>query len=343
MGLCHTSVTILEMPPKGSRTAMPRAGASARGQEKVALQSEVMPEVKRSKRSNEDAVFPMNKRNAQRDVTRAVKQIVQDAVFPTSKPSSEAHGGSREHAGRPRELSRGQRDYENMVAVATKQRLLWDTQNAAAGDAALGACAPVKLAADGILQCVHPKHHTCDNCPNPGAGCEAITALYAAATGVALVMEQPPGRVSELIRKCVHVSDEKKAQLITDWEAADMAHGLPIPGCASCGNRDPTLEYSKRNVSELPTYFRLNVQRCSELELLGADGSNGVDLYSSDGSASRVDHFSGCQFISGPKHRGEVSPPPRACRQKRRRVDGVALSPLCRQKYAAQNVDCKQH
>ena len=35
----------------------------------------------------EDAVFPMNKRNAQRDVTRAAKQIVQDAVFPTSKPS----------------------------------------------------------------------------------------------------------------------------------------------------------------------------------------------------------------------------------------------------------------
>ena len=105
--------------------------AEARGQEKVALQSEVMPEVKRSKRSNEDAVFPMNKRNAQRDVTRAAKQIVQeDAVFPTSnaermkesyEPSSEAHGGSREHAGRPRELSRGQRDYENMVAVATKQ------------------------------------------------------------------------------------------------------------------------------------------------------------------------------------------------------------------------------
>ena len=109
----------------------PRAGASARAQKKVALQSEVMPEVKRSKRSNEDAVFPMNKRNAQRDVTRAAKQIVQeDAVFPTSnaermkesyEPSSEAHGGSREHAGRPRELSRGQRDYENMVAVATKQ------------------------------------------------------------------------------------------------------------------------------------------------------------------------------------------------------------------------------
>ena len=82
---------------------------------------------------------------------------------------------------------------------------------------------------------------------------------------------------------------EKKAQLITDWEAADMAHGLPIPGCASCGILDLTLEYSRRNVSELPTYFRLNVQRCSELELLGADGSNGVVLYSSDGSASRVD------------------------------------------------------
>ena len=88
-----------------------------------------------------------------------------------------------------------------MVAVATKQRLLWDTQNAAAGDAALGACAPVKLSADGTLRYVHPKHHTCDNCPNPGAECETITTRYAAATGVALVMEQPPGRVSELIIK----------------------------------------------------------------------------------------------------------------------------------------------
>ena len=120
--------------------AMPRnkAEASARAQKKVALQSEVMPEVKRSKRSNEDAVFPMNKRDAQRDVTRAAKQIaqgaalptndaerkrreredaaqaqaakkvkLQDAVFPTSnaerkkesyEPSYEAHGGSREHA-----------------------------------------------------------------------------------------------------------------------------------------------------------------------------------------------------------------------------------------------------
>ena len=33
-------------------------------------------------------------------------------------------------------------------------------------------------------------------------------------------------------------------------------------------------------------------------------------------------HFSGCQFISAPHHRGEVSPPPRACRQKRQHVDG---------------------
>ena len=79
------------------------------------------------------------------------------------------------------------------------------------------------------------------------------------------------------------MSDEKKVQLITYWEAADMAHGLPIPGCASCGIRDLTLEYSRQNVSESPTYFRLNAQRCRELDLLGADGSNCVDLYSSDG------------------------------------------------------------
>ena len=111
------------MPPKGSRTAMP-------------LPKEA------------DAARKREKRGAEARAQAAKKVKLQGAVFPTSnaermkesyEPSSEAHGGSREHAGRPRELSRGQRDYENMVAVATKQRLLWDTQNAAAGDAALGA------------------------------------------------------------------------------------------------------------------------------------------------------------------------------------------------------------
>ena len=260
------------------------------------------------KRKLQDAERKRRERDDATQAQAAAKQIAQGVVQPTNEAErklneaerkrrerqdaaqaqmqNKAHGGSRKHAGRPRELSRGSRAYENMVAVATKQRLLWDAQNA---DAALGACAPVKVATDNTLRCVHPKHHTCDNCPNPGAKCEAINTRYAAATGVALVMEQPPGRVSELIRKCVHVSDEKKVQLIADWEGTDMAHGLPLPGCASCGIRDVTLEYSRRNVSELPTYFRLDAQRCRELELLGADGSNGVDLYSSDGSASRVD------------------------------------------------------
>ena len=261
------------------------------------------------KRKLQDAERKRRERDDATQAQAAAKQIAQGVVQPTNEAErklneaerkrrerqdaaqarmqNKTHGGSRERTGRrPRELSRGSRAYENMVAVATKQRLLWDAQNA---DAALGACAPVKVATDNTLRCVHPKHHTCDNCPNPGAKCEAINTRYAAATGVALVMEQPPGRVSELIRKCVHVSDEKKVQLIADWEGTDMAHGLPLPGCASCGIRDVTLEYSRRYVSELPTYFRLDAQRCRELELLGADGSNGVDLYSSDGSASRVD------------------------------------------------------
>ena len=68
----------------------------------------VPPEVydaTRKRREREDA--------AQAQAAKKVK--LQDAVFPTSdaerkkesyEPSSEAHGGSREHAGRPRELSR---------------------------------------------------------------------------------------------------------------------------------------------------------------------------------------------------------------------------------------------
>jgi hypothetical protein len=45
-----------------------------------------------------------------------------------------------------------------------------------------------------------------------------------------MVIELSPERLSELIRSCVHVSDEKKVQLIADWEAGHMAHGLPLPG-----------------------------------------------------------------------------------------------------------------
>ena len=103
-------------------------------------------------------------------------------------------------------------------------------------------------------------------------------------------------------------------------------------------------------MSELPTYFRLNVQRCSELELLGADGSNGVVLYSSDGSASHVDispvvssyqdQSTGERFHLHPElvdESGDVSTV-LLCHHC---VD--KSMPLCRQKYAAQNVDCKQH
>ena len=176
------------------------------------------------KREERSVAFPEAAKKRKLQDAERKRRERQDAA--QAQMQNKTHGGSRERTGRrPRELSRGSRAYENMVAVATKQRLLWDAQNA---DAALGACAPVKVAADGTLQCVHPNHHTCDNCPNPGAKCEAINTRYAAATGVALVMEQPPGRVSELIRKCVHVSDEKKVQLIADWEGTDMAHGLPL-------------------------------------------------------------------------------------------------------------------
>ena len=49
----HKNISDAELrEPTLWHRAMPRAGASARAQEKVALQFEVMPEVKRSKRSN---------------------------------------------------------------------------------------------------------------------------------------------------------------------------------------------------------------------------------------------------------------------------------------------------
>jgi len=37
----------------------------------------------------------------------------------------------------------------------------------------------------------------------------------------------------------------------------------------------------------VPDYFRLNEQRCEKLRLPGADGSNGIGLYTSDGGVAR--------------------------------------------------------
>ena len=42
-----------------------------------------------------------------------------------------------------------------------------------------------------------------------------------------------------------------------------------------------------RKVSDLSDYFKLNEKRCEELRLPGADGSNGFDLYTSDGGVAR--------------------------------------------------------
>ena len=47
------------------------------------------------------------------------------------------------------------------------------------------------------------------------------------------------------------------------------------------------ISLSSRKVSELSDYFKLNEKRCEKLRLLGADGSNGVDLYTSDGGVAR--------------------------------------------------------
>ena len=200
--------------------ASPTNEAERKRREREEL-SVALPEAAK-KRKLHDAERKRREREDATQAQDAAKQIAQGVVQPTNEAErklneaerkrrerqdaaqaqmqNKTHGGSRERTGRrPRELSRGSRAYENMVAVATKQRLLWDAQNA---DAALGACAPVKVAADGTLQCVHPNHHTCDNCPNPGAKCEAINTRYAAATGVALVMEQPPGRVRAHSKMC---------------------------------------------------------------------------------------------------------------------------------------------
>ena len=98
-------------------------------------------------------------------------------------------------------------------------------------------------------QCGCPAHAVCGMCVDQGKLAAAEQAAidletrFHASTNVVMDLERPEDETAALLQRCVHVSDETKRRLLGEWSDERMAHALPLPACASCGVRDPSLTY----------------------------------------------------------------------------------------------------
>ena len=107
-------------------------------------------------------------------------------------------------------------------------------------------------------QCGCPAHAVCGMCVDQGKLAAAEQAAvdldtrFQASTNVVMDLERPEDETAELLPRCVHVSDETKRRLLGEWSNERMAHALPVHACASCGVRDPSLSYSRVDLSALP-------------------------------------------------------------------------------------------
>jgi hypothetical protein len=79
-----------------------------------------------------------------------------------------------------------------------------------------------------------------------------LETRFHASTNVVMDLERPEDETAALLQRCVHVSDERKRLLLSEWSEERMAHALPLHACASCGVRDPSLSYARHDVSALP-------------------------------------------------------------------------------------------
>ena len=107
-------------------------------------------------------------------------------------------------------------------------------------------------------QCGCPAHAVCGMCVDQGKLAAAEQAAidletrFHASTNVVMDLERPEDETAALLQRCVHVSDETKRRLLGEWSDERMAHALPLHACASCGVRDPSLTYTRVDVSALP-------------------------------------------------------------------------------------------
>ncbi|EOD06646.1 hypothetical protein EMIHUDRAFT_446482 [Emiliania huxleyi CCMP1516] len=106
-------------------------------------------------------------------------------------------------------------------------------------------------------QCGCPAHAVCGMCVDQGKLAAAEQAAidletrFHASTNVVMDLERPEDETAALLQRCVHVSDETKRRLLGEWSDERMAHALPLHACASCGVRDPSLTYTRVDVSAL--------------------------------------------------------------------------------------------
>ena len=112
-------------------------------------------------------------------------------------------------------------------------------------------------------QCGCPAHAVCGMCVDQGKLAAAeqasidLETRFHASTNVVMDLERPEDETAALLQRCVHVSDETKRRLLGEWSDERMAHALPLHACASCGVRDPSLTYTRVDVSALPRTVRL--------------------------------------------------------------------------------------
>ncbi|EOD15049.1 hypothetical protein EMIHUDRAFT_445690 [Emiliania huxleyi CCMP1516] len=123
-------------------------------------------------------------------------------------------------------------------------------------------------------QCGCPAHAVCGMCVDQGKLAAAEQAAidletrFHASTNVVMDLERPEDETAALLQRCVHVSDETKRRLLGEWSDERMAHALPLHACASCGVRDPSLTYTRVDVSALPRTVSVRVAG-GEVEVCG--------------------------------------------------------------------------
>ena len=122
-------------------------------------------------------------------------------------------------------------------------------------------------------QCGCPAHAVCGMCVDQGKLAAAEQAAvdletrFHASTNVVMdlepttssYLERPEDETAALLQRCVLVSDETKRRLLGEWSDERMAHALPLHACASCGVRDPSLTYTRVDVSALPRTVSVRV------------------------------------------------------------------------------------
>ena len=115
--------------------------------------------------------------------------------------------------------------------------------------------------------CKCPPHYCCDACAADKMEEGELAAFelehrFHASTNVQMGMDrQGDDEMAHLLDQHVHVSDEQKEAFLTEWASSRAAHTHPLYSCASCGIRDPYLNYHQVAVDELPSFFELSPEQ----------------------------------------------------------------------------------